>query len=104
MSLVSIWSTDSHKSGLLDRSHGPVGCLACPARFERATYALEEFVAAEIFNYLNHLQLRKDNIVYYSGNHVTTFSRWIANQAFNSPLSIIGIMRQFIIKIVPSFL
>ena len=22
-------------------SHGPVGPLACPARFERATYALE---------------------------------------------------------------
>jgi len=22
-------------------SHGPVRCLACPARFERATYALE---------------------------------------------------------------
>jgi hypothetical protein len=29
------------KSGFLTRSHGPVGPLACPARFERATYALE---------------------------------------------------------------
>jgi hypothetical protein len=38
--------------------------LACPARFERATYALEEFVAAEICNYFNELQLRKDNVVY----------------------------------------
>jgi len=31
--------------------------LACPARFERATYALEEFVAARIsisFNWLQH--------------------------------------------------
>jgi hypothetical protein len=31
--------------------------LACPARFERATYALEEFVAAGIsisFNWLQH--------------------------------------------------
>ena len=27
------------ESGFL--SHRPVGCLACPARFERATYALE---------------------------------------------------------------
>ena len=27
------------KSGFLTRSHGPVGPLACPARFERATYA-----------------------------------------------------------------
>jgi len=29
-------------------SQGPVGHLACPARFERATYALEEFVATRI--------------------------------------------------------
>ena len=29
------------KSGYLTSSQGPVGCLACPARFERATYALE---------------------------------------------------------------
>jgi hypothetical protein len=29
--------------------------LACPARFERATYALEEIVAAEICNYFNSL-------------------------------------------------
>jgi hypothetical protein len=29
--------------------------LACPARFERATYALEEFVAAGIFIYFNGL-------------------------------------------------
>ena len=27
--------------GFLSRSHRPVGPLACPARFERATYALE---------------------------------------------------------------
>ena len=30
--------------------------LACPARFERATYALEEFVAAGISIYFNSLQ------------------------------------------------
>ena len=29
--------------------------LACPARFERATYALEEFVAAGICTYFNDL-------------------------------------------------
>jgi len=29
--------------------------LACPARFERATYALEEFVAAGISIYINNL-------------------------------------------------
>jgi len=29
--------------------------LACPARFERATYALEEFVAAEKSNKFNSL-------------------------------------------------
>jgi len=28
-------------SDILYRSHRPVRCLACPARFERATYALE---------------------------------------------------------------
>jgi len=30
--------------------------LACPARFERATYALEEFVAAGKSNDFNSLQ------------------------------------------------
>jgi hypothetical protein len=29
--------------------------LACPARFERATYALEEFVAVGISLYFNDL-------------------------------------------------
>jgi hypothetical protein len=34
-----------------------LGCLflACPARFERATYALEEFVAAGMSIYFNDL-------------------------------------------------
>jgi hypothetical protein len=36
--------------------------LACPARFERATYALEEFVAAGMSNDFNSLQ-RKDGTV-----------------------------------------
>jgi hypothetical protein len=27
--------------------------LACPARFERATYALEEFVATGMYKYFN---------------------------------------------------
>jgi len=31
--------------------------LACPARFERATYALEEFVAVQIFIYFNDLHV-----------------------------------------------
>jgi len=30
--------------------------LACPARFERATYALEEFVAAGMSMYSNGLR------------------------------------------------
>jgi len=36
--------------------------LACPARFERATYALEEFVAAGMSLYFNSLQ-RKNGTV-----------------------------------------
>jgi hypothetical protein len=36
--------------------------MACPARFERATYALEEFVAAGISMYFNGLQ-RKNGAV-----------------------------------------
>jgi len=36
--------------------------LACPARFERATYALEEFVAAGMSIYFNSLQ-RKNGTV-----------------------------------------
>jgi len=36
-------------------SHRPVRPLACPARFERATYALEEFVAAGMSIYFNGL-------------------------------------------------
>jgi hypothetical protein len=31
------------------------GFLACPARFERATYALEEFMAAGMSKYFNGL-------------------------------------------------
>ena len=44
------------ESGFLSRSHRPVGPLACPARFERATYALEEFVAVQKSNNFNSLQ------------------------------------------------
>jgi hypothetical protein len=36
--------------------------LACPARFERATYALEEFVAVQKSNDFNSLQ-RKNGTV-----------------------------------------
>ena len=36
--------------------------LACPARFERATYALEEFVAAGMSIYFSDLQ-RKNGTV-----------------------------------------
>ena len=43
------------ESGFLSRSHRPVGPLACPARFERATYALEEFVATQKSNCFNDL-------------------------------------------------
>ena len=42
--------------GFLMTSHRPVGPLACPARFERATYALEEFVATGMCIYFNCLQ------------------------------------------------
>jgi len=43
------------ESGFLSRSHRPVGFLACPARFERASLALEEFVAAEKSLFFNDL-------------------------------------------------
>jgi len=43
-------------------SHGPVRCLACPARFERATYALEEFVAAQKNNKFNYLQRKSGTV------------------------------------------
>jgi len=36
--------------------------LACPARFERATYALEEFVAVKKSIYFNDLQLGNDTV------------------------------------------
>ena len=36
--------------------------MACPARFERATYALEEFVASGMSIYINGLQ-RKNGTV-----------------------------------------
>jgi hypothetical protein len=39
-----------------------MGFLACPARFERATYALEEFVALQNPNKFSDLQ-RKNGIV-----------------------------------------
>ena len=42
-------------SGFLSKSHRLVGPLACPARFERATYALEEFVAVQKANNFNGL-------------------------------------------------
>ena len=34
------WSTDRYRIGFLTESDRPVGLLACPARFERATLAL----------------------------------------------------------------
>ena len=36
--------------------------LACPARFERATYALEEFVAAGMCIYFNCLQRKNATV------------------------------------------
>ena len=36
--------------------------LACPARFERATYALEEFVAVQKSIYFNYLQPKKATV------------------------------------------
>ncbi len=38
------------------------GKVACPARFERATYALEEFVAAGISNKFNSLQRKSGTV------------------------------------------
>ena len=35
-----------------------LGFLACPARFERATYALEEFVAVGMCIYFNDLHVK----------------------------------------------
>jgi hypothetical protein len=39
--MVELGQLNSKKQGFLEQSHRPVGPLACPARFERATYALE---------------------------------------------------------------
>ncbi len=36
--------------------------LACPARFERATYALEEIVAAGMFIYFNDLHIKTGTV------------------------------------------
>jgi len=53
--LVDLWSTDRYRIEFFNKTHRPIGCLACPARFERATYALEEFVAAGMSIYFNDL-------------------------------------------------
>ena len=45
----------ANRAGNLTKSQGPEEPLACPARFERATYALEEFVAAGKFNKFSDL-------------------------------------------------
>jgi hypothetical protein len=50
------------ESGFLSRSHRPVGPLACPARFERATYALEEFLAAGNSNKFNGLSQKTSTV------------------------------------------
>ena len=50
------------ESDFLSRSHRPVGCLACPARFESATYALEEFVVVQKSIYYNDLQGRNRTV------------------------------------------
>ena len=50
------------ESGFLSRSHRPVGPLACPARFERATYALEEFVAVQKSMYFNDLSQKTSTV------------------------------------------
>jgi len=36
--------------------------LACPARFERATYALEEIVAAKKSIYFNYLLVKNGSV------------------------------------------
>jgi len=36
--------------------------LACPARFERATYALEEFVAVQKSMYFNDLKHKNSTV------------------------------------------
>ena len=36
--------------------------LACPARFERATYALEEFVAVQMANNFNDLYVKTGTV------------------------------------------
>jgi hypothetical protein len=46
---------DWDKNQVLVKFHRPAGPLACPARFERATYALEEFVAVQKSIHFNGL-------------------------------------------------
>jgi hypothetical protein len=60
--LCELIDARANRAGNLTKSLGPVGFLACPARFERATYALEEFVAAGKSIYFNDLQ-RKNGAV-----------------------------------------
>jgi len=38
---IQDYSIEASNQGFMMSSHRPVGPLACPARFERATYALE---------------------------------------------------------------
>jgi hypothetical protein len=47
------------KIAILDE---PRGYLACPARFERATYALEEFVAVQKSNKFSDLHVKNGTV------------------------------------------
>lgn len=62
--LCELIDAKANRAGNLTKSQGPEEPLACPARFESATSALEEFMAAGMSIYFNDLQLRKDNVVY----------------------------------------
>ena len=54
--LCELIDAKANRAGNLTKSQGPEEPLACPARFERATYALEEFVAVHKAKHFNGLQ------------------------------------------------
>ena len=60
--LCELIDAKANRAGNLTKSQGPEEPLACPARFERATYALEEFVAAGKSHDFNGLQSRNGTV------------------------------------------
>ena len=65
------------ESGFLSRSHRPVGPLACPARFERATYALEAVKMSRNNTINNDIEVFKLGVQYTPRTLVLGGIAWI---------------------------